>query len=38
MTKDDIKKAVADYKLGAECAKNANFDGIEIHAASGYLI
>lgn len=35
---EEIKSIVADYKIAAENAKEAGFDGIEIHAANGYLI
>ncbi|MBF7072268.1 alkene reductase [Glaciecola sp. MH2013] len=38
MSIDDIKRTVADYKKAAENAKDAGFDGVEIHAANGYLI
>lgn len=38
LTPSEIKKIVDDYKHAALCAKNANFDGIELHAANGYLI
>lgn len=34
----EIKDLVAAYKKGAENAKKAGFDGVEIHAANGYLI
>jgi N-ethylmaleimide reductase len=34
----EIKSIVDDYKKAAENAKAAGFDGIEIHAANGYLI
>lgn len=34
----EIPAIVADYKIGAENAKLAGFDGVEIHAANGYLI
>ncbi|WP_372752413.1 alkene reductase [Labilibaculum sp.] len=34
----EIDSIVADYKKAAENAKAAGFDGIEIHAANGYLI
>eukprot|EP00045_Choanoeca_perplexa_P003697 m.32733 g.32733 ORF g.32733 m.32733 type:complete len:380 (+) comp12179_c0_seq2:87-1226(+) len=35
---DEIPKIVADYKRAAEMSKEAGFDGVEIHAANGYLI
>ncbi len=34
----DITAIVEDYKQAAQGAKEAGFDGIEIHAANGYLI
>ncbi len=38
LTIAEIKQVVADYKIGAECAKAAGFDGVELHGANGYLI
>ncbi|MEX1662676.1 alkene reductase [Thioclava sp. 15-R06ZXC-3] len=38
LTLDEIAATVADYRNAAECAKAAGFDGVEIHAANGYLI
>ena len=35
---DEIPGLVADYAHAAACAKEAGFDGVEIHAANGYLI
>lgn len=35
---NDISQIVADYRAAAENAKKAGFDGIEIHAANGYLL
>lgn len=35
---DEIAIVVEDYRQAAERAKNAGFDGVEIHAANGYLI
>lgn len=35
---DEVKKIVQDYKNAAQNAKEAGFDGVEIHAANGYLI
>lgn len=35
---DEISLIVEDYRRAAERAKMAGFDGIEIHAANGYLI
>lgn len=34
----EIQEIVADYKKAAENAKLAGFDGIEVHAANGYLL
>lgn len=34
----EIPGIVEDYRRGAENAKKAGFDGVEIHAANGYLI
>lgn len=38
LTLDEIKATVADYKSGAALAKEAGFDGVEIHGANGYLV
>lgn len=35
---DEMPGIVADYRHAADCAKQAGFDGVEIHAANGYLI
>jgi len=35
---EEIKEVVQQYKRGAENAKKAGFDGVEIHGANGYLI
>ncbi len=35
---EQIKQTVNDYRHAAQCAKNAGCDGVEIHAANGYLI
>lgn len=35
---EEIPDIVEDYRLAAEKAKLAGFDGVEIHAANGYLI
>jgi N-ethylmaleimide reductase len=34
----EIPGIVADYAHAAKCAKEAGFDGVEIHAANGYLL
>ncbi|MBU3023484.1 alkene reductase [Aestuariibacter sp. A3R04] len=34
----EIKDVVEEYRHAALCAKEAGFDGIELHAANGYLI
>ena len=38
LTLDEIKDVIAAYKRGAENAKKAGFDGVEIHGANGYLL
>jgi 2,4-dienoyl-CoA reductase-like NADH-dependent reductase (Old Yellow Enzyme family) len=35
---EEIQEIVAQYKHAAELAKAAGFDGVELHAANGYLI
>ncbi len=34
----EIPGLIEDYRHAAECAKRAGFDGVEIHAANGYLL
>lgn len=34
----EIKNIIADFKNAAENAKDAGFDGVEVHGANGYLI
>ena len=38
MTPADIRQTIEDYRTAAANAKAAGFDGVEIHAANGYLI
>ena len=35
---DEMPRLVADYRHAAENAKAAGFDGVELHAANGYLL
>jgi N-ethylmaleimide reductase len=35
---DEIPSIIAAYRHGAENAKKAGFDGVEIHGANGYLL
>ena len=37
MSKDDITRAIEEHKQAALHAIEAGFDGVELHAASGYL-
>ena len=38
MTEADIKATIADFVQAAENAMKAGFDGVEVHAAHGYLL
>lgn len=38
LTIPEIKEIIEDFRRGAENAKAAGFDGVEIHSANGYLI
>ena len=38
MTSDDIQQAIGEFELAAKMALEAGFDGVEIHAANGYLL
>ena len=38
LTSGEIPEIVEQFRLGAENAKHAGFDGVEIHGANGYLI
>lgn len=35
---DEIARVVDDYRRAAENAKQAGFDGVELHGANGYLV
>jgi N-ethylmaleimide reductase len=38
MSEEDIRSTIADYVTGAKNSLEAGFDGVEIHAANGYLL
>ena len=38
LSTEEVKAVVQQYKLGAENAMKAGFDGVELHGANGYLI
>ncbi len=38
MTKDDIEKTIEDFSQAGRRAKQAGFDGVQIHVAHGYLL
>lgn len=38
LTIEEIPVVIEAYRLGAEHAKKAGFDGVEIHGANGYLL
>jgi N-ethylmaleimide reductase len=38
MTTDEVTEAIAEYRRAAVNALAAGFDGVEIHAANGYLL
>lgn len=35
---DELPGIVADYRHAARCARQAGFDGVEVHGANGYLL
>ena len=38
MSLDEVKQAIAQFRQGAINAIEAGFDGVEVHAANGYLL
>ncbi|MDP2875471.1 MAG: alkene reductase [Holophaga sp.] len=38
MTEADLQQVIADFVQGAINARNAGFDGVELHSANGYLL
>ena len=37
MTSEDIRQTIEDFKMAALRAREAGFDGVEIHSSNGYL-
>ena len=37
LSTDEVKASIADFRSAAQRAKDAGFDGVELHAAFGYL-
>lgn len=38
MTLEEIKTVVEQFRSGAQRAKEAGFDGLQLHGAHGYLV
>ncbi|CDW88259.1 fad fmn-binding family protein [Stylonychia lemnae] len=38
VTVEEIKQLIKDFRQGAENAKRAGFDGVQLHGAHGYLV
>lgn len=38
LTVEDIARVIEDYRHAAQNAKKAGFDGVQLHAANGYLV
>jgi 2,4-dienoyl-CoA reductase-like NADH-dependent reductase (Old Yellow Enzyme family) len=38
LTYDEIQQIIEEFRQGAQNAKDAGFDGVEIHGANGYLL
>jgi 2,4-dienoyl-CoA reductase-like NADH-dependent reductase (Old Yellow Enzyme family) len=38
LSTDEVKEVVEEFRNGAKNAKDAGFDGVEIHGANGYLL
>ncbi|MEM9158239.1 MAG: alkene reductase, partial [Verrucomicrobiota bacterium] len=38
LTLEEIEQTIEDYRQGAQNAKEAGFDGVELHGANGYLL
>jgi N-ethylmaleimide reductase len=38
LSEDGIKEIIEEFRKGAENAKRAGFDGIQLHGANGYLV
>jgi len=38
LSKEDILGVISDFKIASQNAKDAGFDGVEIHGANGYLL
>lgn len=38
LTTEDVKKVIVDHAIAAHNAMEAGFDGVELHAANGYLM
>lgn len=38
LTIEEIQAIINDYKIAAQNAKDAGFDGVEVHGANGYLL